>query len=59
VCRDAHLVDRGLVLQGGVLATPLRLGAPATLPAPALGAHSREVLAEAGLSGSEIDALVS
>ena len=52
VCRDAHLVDRGLSPRAGVLATPLRLGPPATLPAPEFGAHTRDVLAEAGLSQS-------
>ncbi|MGZ3479293.1 MAG: CaiB/BaiF CoA transferase family protein [Myxococcaceae bacterium] len=59
VCRDAHLVSRGLSPRPGVLATPLHLGPPAALPAPGLGAHTREALAEVGLSEAEIDALVS
>ena len=59
VFRDAHLVDRGLFPRPGVLATPLHLGPPGAAPAPELGEHSREVLAEAGLSQAEIDALVS
>jgi crotonobetainyl-CoA:carnitine CoA-transferase CaiB-like acyl-CoA transferase len=42
-----------------VLANPLRLGPPAPGPAPRLGEHTREVLAEAGLSAAEIDALAS
>ncbi|MGZ3445033.1 MAG: CaiB/BaiF CoA transferase family protein, partial [Myxococcaceae bacterium] len=58
VCRDAHLVSRGLSPRPGVLATPLHLGPPAALPAPGLGAHTREALAEVGLSEAEIDALV-
>ncbi len=59
VTRDAHLLDCGLFPRPGVLASPLRLGPPATAPAPALGEHTREVLAEAGLAPAEIDALVS
>jgi crotonobetainyl-CoA:carnitine CoA-transferase CaiB-like acyl-CoA transferase len=37
------------------------LGTPSEIrrPAPTLGEHSREVLAEAGLSGAEIDALAA
>jgi len=58
VCQDAHLARRGLFSPPGALATPLRLGGPATSPAPALGEHTREVLAEAGLTPAEIDALV-
>ena len=57
VCRDEHLVDRDLFPGRGALATPLRLGPPAAAPAPGLGEHTREVLDEAGLSPSEIDAL--
>lgn len=57
VCRDAHLAARGLFPRPGVLATPLHLGPPAVAPAPALGEHTRAVLAEAGLSPAEIDAL--
>lgn len=59
VARDAHLGARGLFPRPGVLATPLRLGPPAAAAAPALGAHTREVLTEAGLTPGEIDALVS
>jgi alpha-methylacyl-CoA racemase len=59
VCRDPHLLARGLFPVPGVLATPLHLGPPAAMPAPALGEHTREVLAEAGLSPAEIDDLVS
>jgi crotonobetainyl-CoA:carnitine CoA-transferase CaiB-like acyl-CoA transferase len=58
VCRDAHLVQRGLFPRPGVLASPLGLGPPATATAPSLGEHTREVLGEAGLSSAEIDALV-
>lgn len=59
VLADAHLAGRGLSPRPGVLATPLRIGPPAALPAPALGEHTRGVLAEAGLSPAEIDALVA
>jgi alpha-methylacyl-CoA racemase len=59
VRRDAHLVARGLFPGAGRLATPLHLGPPASAPAPGLGEHTREVLAEAGLTAAEIDALVS
>jgi crotonobetainyl-CoA:carnitine CoA-transferase CaiB-like acyl-CoA transferase len=59
VCRDAHLADRGLFPGPGVLATPLHLGPPAAAPAPRLGEHTREVLAEAGLTAAELDALLS
>jgi exosortase/archaeosortase family protein len=41
-----------------VLATPLHLAPPAPAPAPGLGEHTREVLAEVGLGEAEIDALV-
>jgi len=58
VCRDRHFADRGLFPRPGVLATPLRLGLPASTPAPALGEHSRAVLTEAGLTAAEIDVLV-
>ncbi|HEY3587415.1 MAG TPA: CoA transferase [Myxococcaceae bacterium] len=57
VSRDAHLRARGLFPGSGVLASPLHLGPPASAPAPGLGEHTREVLAEAGLTTAEIDAL--
>ena len=59
VCRDAHLVERGLFPRPGVLATPLGLGPAAAAPAPGLGEHTHAVLHEAGLTPAEIDALVS
>ena len=49
VCRDAHSRRAGCSPGPGVLATPLHLGSPGGEPAPELGEHSREVLAEAGL----------
>jgi len=55
---DAHLGARGLFPGRGLLATPLHLGPPASAPAPALGEHTRDVLAEAGLTAAEIDALI-
>jgi crotonobetainyl-CoA:carnitine CoA-transferase CaiB-like acyl-CoA transferase len=59
VLRDAHLGARGLFPASRGLATPLlHLGPPAAAPAPGLGEHTREVLAEAGLTPAEIDALV-
>ncbi len=58
VCRDAHLAARGLFPGAGQLATPLHLGHAAPAPAPGLGEHTRQVLAEAGLTPAEIDALV-
>ena len=58
VCRDAHFMDRGLFPRPGVLATPLQFAPPAATPAPGLGEHTRAVLAEAGLTEGEIDALM-
>ena len=62
---DAHLRARGMFFEMaspwgtiGQVATPLARDAPATTPPPRLGEHTREVLAEAGLSDAEIDALV-
>jgi len=61
VSSDAQFQARGLFARGprgeGWLATPLRFGPLPQRPAPALGAHSREVLAEAGFSAEEMDAL--
>ncbi|HKT19084.1 MAG TPA: CoA transferase [Stellaceae bacterium] len=66
--RDPHLAAGGMAetrLSNGVVARlpklPIELGGerPAKrLDPPLLGEHSRAVLAEAGLSGDEIDALV-
>ena len=61
VPHDVHFRARGLFLEGPggkcTLATPLRFGPLPSAPAPALGAHSREVLAEAGFTPAEMDAL--
>jgi len=60
VLEDPQLKARGLfVKQGDVthLRTPLNLGELPLGPPPALGEHTREVLAEAGLAEAEIDAL--
>ena len=58
---DAHFRARGLFAEGPrgerLLATPLRFGPLPSGPAPALGAHTREVLAEAGFTQADIDAL--
>ena len=57
---DAQFRARGLFVPGPVgerLATPLRFGPLPEAPAPALGAHTREVLAEAGFTVAEMDAL--
>lgn len=58
---DAQLHARGLFVDGPkgerLLATPLRFGPLPSLAAPALGAHTREVLAEAGFTLAEMDAL--
>jgi len=54
---DGHLRSRGLFPRPEVQAIPLHFGPPSTRPPPALGQHSREVLAEAGLSPGEISAL--
>jgi crotonobetainyl-CoA:carnitine CoA-transferase CaiB-like acyl-CoA transferase len=57
---DEHVRARGMVADG-VLGTPVRLSeTPAASergPAPGLGAHTDEVLAEAGFSEAEIGAL--
>jgi crotonobetainyl-CoA:carnitine CoA-transferase CaiB-like acyl-CoA transferase len=67
---DPHINERGVIVEVddpdlGSLpmpAPPARLSAtPATLrrPAPRLGEHSREILAELGWSASRIDALIA
>lgn len=61
---DPHLVATGMVrLADGerTLGTAVRWQAerPTPAAAPRLGEHSREVLAEAGLTGTEIDALIA
>lgn len=43
---------------GGQLRTPLRFGPISAHPAPALGEHTSEVLAEAGLSRQDVEQLV-
>ena len=61
--RHPHAVARGsyLELEGVVQPGPAprldRSGAPAPRPAPEVGAHTHEVLAQAGLGAGEIDAL--
>ncbi len=60
VLSDPQLISRGLfrVHDGRTwLKTPLHLGEVAVKPPPALGAHTREALAEAGVSAAAIDAL--
>jgi alpha-methylacyl-CoA racemase len=58
---DAQFQARGLFARGGdgerYMRTPLHLGRRPPTPAPALGAHTREVLAEAGFTTEEMDAL--
>jgi crotonobetainyl-CoA:carnitine CoA-transferase CaiB-like acyl-CoA transferase len=66
---DPQLRARALVFEvpdpaapGGVLPalrTPLRLGEPPRAPAPALGAHTREVLAAAGAPEDLVERLVA
>jgi alpha-methylacyl-CoA racemase len=61
VPKDAHFLARGIVVEGAhgrrQLATPVRFGPLPEAEAPALGAHTRTVLAEAGFSEAEMDAL--
>ncbi|MGO9829335.1 MAG: CaiB/BaiF CoA transferase family protein [Myxococcaceae bacterium] len=60
VPHDAQFLARGLFVQtptGVRMATPLRLGPLPEGRPPALGAHSRQVLAEAGFTRAEMDAL--
>ena len=70
VYADPHVQARGMVVEtvhprmGTVrhIGAPVKLSAtPSTVrrPAPLLGQHSREVLAEAGMSGVEIDDLLT
>jgi crotonobetainyl-CoA:carnitine CoA-transferase CaiB-like acyl-CoA transferase len=70
VVDDAQLIANGLVVATDspepgydrTLATPFRLHDEAQRTptrAPELGAHSREVLAEAGFSDAEVDALIA
>ena len=58
VLADAQLRARGLIVESRHLRTPVRLGERPVEPAPALGAQSRDILAEAGLSHEEIEKLV-
>jgi alpha-methylacyl-CoA racemase len=58
VLADAQLRARGLFVDSRHVRTPLRLGERPIEPAPALGAHSRDILREAGLSHEEIGKLV-
>jgi alpha-methylacyl-CoA racemase len=61
VFADAQFRARDLFPDGPegsrVLATPLHFGPLPLRAAPALGAHTREVLAEAGFTAAEMDAL--
>jgi len=61
VLHDAQFRARGLFVQGpdgqGRLATPLRLGPLPEGSPPALGAHTQQVLREAGFSAEEMRAL--
>jgi len=61
VTQQTQFQARGLFVEGPDgerrLATPLRMGPLPEAGAPALGAHSRQVLAEAGFSPAEMDAL--
>ncbi len=61
VAQDAQFLARGLFVQGPDgerrLATPLRLGPLPEAPPPALGAHTRQVLREAGFTPEEMQAL--
>lgn len=64
LAKDPHNVARGVFVEQDTpwgKSTQLRLpvGAPAERPAPAMGEHTREILAEAGLSAPEIDALIA
>jgi formyl-CoA transferase len=62
---DPQIVARDLLVEVGgrrFVRAPIGLSATpvaVTRGAPALGAHSREVLAQAGLSGAQIDRLVA
>jgi alpha-methylacyl-CoA racemase len=57
VLADPQFRARGLFPGRGLLAVPVRLAPPLDRPAPALGEHTRQVLAEAGLNSPEIEAL--
>lgn len=64
LAKDPQNVARGVFVEQDTpwgKSTQLRLpvGAPAERPAPAMGEHTREILAEAGLSAAEIDALIA
>lgn len=72
VVEDAHLVARGAVRPGGAVSGPVRVAdaerafaaADASAPpelgeAPALGAHTREVLAAAGVAADRVDRLTA
>ena len=58
---DAHFRARGLFAEGAegqrFLTTPLHFGPLPDRAAPALGAHTREVLSEAGFTDAEMAAL--
>jgi alpha-methylacyl-CoA racemase len=58
---DVQFRARGLFVDGPSgtrrMATPLRFGALPDAGPPALGAHSREILEEAGFTAAEMDAL--
>lgn len=61
---DPHLRARGLFVEqetpwGKSAQLRLPIGPAAESPAPAMGAHTRAILTDAGLSGAEIDALIA
>jgi len=61
---DPHLRARGLFVEqetpwGKSAQLRLPIGPAAESPAPAMGEHTRAILADAGLSGAEIDALIA
>lgn len=61
---DPHHIARGMFVEqdtpwGKSKQLKLPVADPAKSPAPAMGQHTREILAEAGLSAAEIDTLIA